>query len=91
MTQAVQHEWVELTIPHRTGGAVNLADKIINAVRANPMTLPSIIDTINAAADVEWPEEFLSNQVRLLEWRGNIVKKGDQYSVPESPAEGAQS
>jgi excisionase family DNA binding protein len=68
-----------------TGATVNLSDHIITALR-EPMTLPAIIDAINAQADVECSPEFLEKQLEILELRGRIVKNGNQYSVPETPA-----
>ena len=61
---------------------MNLHDHITNALRQEPMTLPQIIEAINAQADVAWSPEFLTEQIRIMEWRGHVVKDADgKYSV----------
>ena len=63
---------------------MNLADKIINALRETPMKMGAIIDFINADADVEWSSEFLTQHINTLLWRGSIVRDAKGVlSVPE--------
>ena len=62
---------------------MNLADKIIIALREKPMKMPAIIDCINADADVEWSAAFLEQHINTLIWRGAIVRDGKGVvSVP---------
>lgn len=61
---------------------MNLADNIINAVRKTPMKMPTLIDSINADADVEWSSDFLTQHINM--WRGSIVR--DAKGVLSVPA-----
>lgn len=70
------------------GATVNLQDHIIRILADEPLDFNALREAVNNVSDPKhpWSEEWFAAQVELLVWRGQIVKHGEKYSLPENPA-----
>ncbi len=67
---------------------MNLQDHILRALADKPLDLDALRKAVNDAGDPRhpWSEEWFAAQVELAVWRGHVEKRGEKFSVPETPA-----
>ncbi len=67
---------------------MNLQDHILRAVRAKPLGFDALREAINDEGDPRhpWLEDFFATQLDILQCRGQIVRCGEKFAVPENPA-----
>lgn len=71
--------------------AMNLHDHILAALRRGQLDFAELRKAVNDAGDPRhpWSEEWFAGQLKLLEWRGQIEKRGTSYRVVKSKTEAA--
>ena len=64
---------------------MNLHDNILRILADGPLIFNGLRQAINDISDPKHPgsEQWLTEQLRLMEWRGHVVKDADgKYSLP---------